>query len=368
MSNTDLTEYVHSFPAMRGIQAGREYYVAMCPMGLVPKLFRFDDDNLPPDLRAQRKLNKARIPKLTEYLVENPDNYVFSSLTASVDGTVQFVPMTNSGDGKKLGRVSISMDASLVINDGQHRRAAIEAALKERPALAYETISIVLFVDKGLANSQQMFADLNRHAVRPARSLGILYDHRNPLARLANHVAKTVPVFRGMVEKANTSISNRSRKLFTLSSIYSSTCTLLGKKDVDTVLDKDEVLAVEFWTAVTKQMPDWQDAAERKTSPFELRRDYIHAHGVALQAIAIAGASLIATHPKAWKRPLAKLKKIDWSRENAKLWEGRAMIAGRLNKAHNNVVLTANVLKKAMGLRLTPTEKKAESLYEQGKQ
>jgi DNA sulfur modification protein DndB len=46
--------FTYTFPALRGIQAGKEYYVAMCPLELLPKIFLFDDASLPPELRAQR--------------------------------------------------------------------------------------------------------------------------------------------------------------------------------------------------------------------------------------------------------------------------------------------------------------------------
>ena len=55
MTNTSF-EYV--FPAIKGMQARREYYISMCPMRLIPKLFVFNDEELPPELRAQRTLNK----------------------------------------------------------------------------------------------------------------------------------------------------------------------------------------------------------------------------------------------------------------------------------------------------------------------
>jgi DNA-binding LytR/AlgR family response regulator len=82
------------------------------------------------------------------------------------------------------------MEARFIINDGQHRRAAIIEALKQRPDLDHETIAVVFFLDIGLDRCQQMFADLNRHAIRPSRSLGLLYDHRNDKARLAKLVTR----------------------------------------------------------------------------------------------------------------------------------------------------------------------------------
>ena len=62
--------FAYTFPAIRGVQAGREYYVSMCPLKIIPKLFHFDNGNLGPELRAQRILNKNRIPALTNYIIE----------------------------------------------------------------------------------------------------------------------------------------------------------------------------------------------------------------------------------------------------------------------------------------------------------
>jgi DNA sulfur modification protein DndB len=168
--SSDSFSYV--FSALKGMQAGREYYVGMCPLKLIPKIFLFDEDELPAELRAQRGINRSRVPEIARYLIENPNEYVFSSITASMDCEARFEPIGNKDS--LLGRLTIPMTARFIINDGQHRRAAIEAAIKERPELGDETISVVFFQDGGLRRSQQMFADLNKHAVRPTKSIGIL--------------------------------------------------------------------------------------------------------------------------------------------------------------------------------------------------
>lgn len=340
----------------------------MCPLKLVPRLFKFVEDDLPPELRAQRTINKQRIPALARYITENTDNYSFSSITVSIDGEVAFTPSGEDVIERKLGVLSIPMEARFLINDGQHRRTAIEAALQASPELGEETISVVFFVDAGLERSQQMFADLNRYAVRTTRSLGILYDHRDPLAQLAKKVSDNVPVFIGMTELEKTTISNRSRKLFTLSSIFQATKHLLQKKKGEKVARKEEKLAIEFWTEVSRTVPDWLQCVQRKVSAHELRAEFIHAHGLALQAFAIAGSSLIIRQPETWQSDLKKLCEIDWARKNLKLWEGRALIGGRLSKAKNNVVLTANILKHKLGLPLDPKEQEIEDKYAQGKQ
>jgi DNA sulfur modification protein DndB len=192
------------FTVIRGVQAGREYYVSMCPLRLIPKIFIFDGEELIPELRAQRTLNKARIPEISRYILENPKNYVFSAITASIDGKVRFEPISDNAEQKveqkQVGRLRISMYSRFIINDGQHRRAAIEVALRENPSLADETIAVVFFLDIGLERCQQMFADLNRYAIRPNKSIGVLYDNRDKYAILAKLLILQSPVFKDVVE------------------------------------------------------------------------------------------------------------------------------------------------------------------------
>jgi DNA sulfur modification protein DndB len=360
MTRSEAFQYV--FTALRGIQAGREYYVAMCPLRLLPKIFLFDEEELSPTLRAQRTLNRARVPEIARYVADHPRDYVFSSITASIDAEVRFEAFVGEQERSNVGRLVVPMSARFIINDGQHRRAAIEDALREHPELGDETISVVFFIDAGLKRSQQMFADLNRHAVRPTKSIGILYDHRDALSQLACDLAHKCPTFRGLTELEKTTISNRSRKLFTLSSIYLATRRLLRKGARGAPTGQEAVLATEFWSEVGRNMTDWQAASESKISTAELRRDYVHAHGVTLQAMALAGADLLAADPHKWKGRLKALRKIDWARSNTSLWEGRALVHGRVSKAEASVQLTADIVRRALGLRTTGIKGKAEGI------
>jgi DNA sulfur modification protein DndB len=359
----DSFEYV--FPAIRGVQARREYYVSMCPLRLIPKIFIFNEEELIPELRAQRVLNKSRLPEMARYILDNRDDYTFSAITASVDADVRFEPLANGSQAQRLGSLHVPMSAKFIINDGQHRQAAIEMALKENPEIADESIAVVFFLDVGLERCQQMFADLNRYAIRPSKSLGVLYDHRDDMAKLAKLVALKSPAFRDVVDMERSTLSPRSRKLFTLSAIYTATSALLNNLKTDSVTNPAE-LAVSFWGEVAKQFPEWQMVRERKMFAAEVRRDFIHSHGIALQAIGRVGNTLLQNGRSSWKGPLSKLKKIDWSRQNTKLWEGRAMSGGRVSKAGQNVTLTTNAIKKRLGLSLTPEEKRVEEALLRG--
>lgn len=356
-------EYV--FPAIRGIQAQREYYVSMCPMRLLPKLFLFDEEELVPELKAQRQLNKARLPELCRYITENPDNYVFSAITVSIDAEVTFEQLSMEGDAGRIGMLHIPMSARFIINDGQHRRAAIDRALREKPELGDETIAVVFFLDVGVARCQQMFADLNRYAIRPSKSLGILYDYRDETARLAKTLISKSRIFRDVVELEKTSLSPRSRRLFTLSAIYHATEELLNGME-ETEPQESAELALRFWETAAGHINEWERVRRGELSAGEVRADFIHTHGVVLQALARAGRALIEQYPKQWQKRLAAIKTIDWRRSNSDLWEGRALLGGQVSKAHQNVILTANAIKNHLGLALSPEEQRAEDAFRRG--
>ena len=354
-----------NFPVIRGTQAGREYYVAMWKLRMMKQISIFDEQDLPPELRAQRTLNKARIPEIAGYILDNPKDYVFSAITASIDSEVRFEPLPGQQMEARLGTLAVPMDAKFIINDGQHRRAAILTAMEQKPELGSETIAVVFFLDIGLERSQQMFADLNRYAIRPSRSLGLLYDHRNDKAKLARLVIMKSDMFRDIVDMEKSSLALRSRKLFTLSAFYNA-CADLVQGVATGNLEQDAEMARDFWETVARQFPSWTQVRDGKLAASEVREGYIHSHGIALQAIGKAGNALLKGNPGGWKSRLKPLGQIDWSRKNARLWEGRALIGGKVSKVTTNVILTTNAIKRHLGVELDPEEQRVEEAHERG--
>lgn len=366
-----VASFGYNFPAIRGLQAGREYYVSMCPLRIIPRIFTFNEDqDLKPELRAQRTLNTSRVPEIARYITENPQDYVFSAITASIDADVSFESLGGEGEAGRVGVLYVPMDARFIINDGQHRRAAIEDALERRPELGEETIAVVFFLDRGLERCQQMFADLNRHAVRPSKSLGILYDHRDRGAQLARSIVMRSTFFRDLVEMERSTLSPRSRKLFTLSAIFRASLELLAELETLEIEDEDQAseLATDYWETVARHFPEWQQVRQGQMSAGEVRRDFIHSHGVVLQALGNVGNVLLRDYPQRWKGCLEPLSEIDWRRTNQQLWEGRAMTGGRVSKSTHNVTLTTNVIKMQLGLALTPEERRVEDAHAGGHQ
>ena len=356
---------VTKFAAIKGKQSGDDYFTVICEMGLIPKLFLFNESTIPTELRAQRHINKGRIPEMAKYIVDNPKNYIFSALTASIDGNINFKPLQINGKDSEVGELEISGDAKLMINDGQHRRAAIEKALGENPELRKDSIAVVFFKDKGLKKSQQMFSDLNRHAIRPATSIARLYDHRDPVAEIIRRVVYETEVFKGVVEMERSTITERSSKLFPFSGIYSASKYLINTNEIKKIEPAVKLLG-SFWETVGEQFNNWKGVRIGNLSGSEVRRDYINTHVVILQALGIAGRDLIEKYPDSWKKKLKKLKNIDWQKRN-KIWDQRVIVNGRVIKNNKSIMLASNVIKKALGVSLSAKEKAEESIVKNGK-
>lgn len=352
------SNFFYTFPAIKGQQANRDFFVIMCPLAILSKLFLFNDDELLPEHRAQRILNKSRIPEMASYILNNPNDYVFSSVTASIDGDFDFTPINTDFD-EKIGVLKVSMDSRLLINDGQHRRAAIEEALKASPELGNETISVVLFIDEDLKRSQQIFADLNKHAVNVSKSIGVLYDSRDPIAMITKSLLEENKYLKHYTDKENPSLSKFSPKLFTLSSINETNKKLVSK--LNTNDSKTDIFVKEFWDVLCENMKEWQFVFNKHTNPTLFRSDYISSNGVVLEALGIVGNYLYKNNPYDWKQILSNIKTIDWHRSNLEDWQDRVIgSTGRIVKSATYVRLTSNLIKMKLNIPLTKDEIKLE--------
>ncbi len=345
------------FPAMEAIIGQRTYYACVMKLSSIPKMFTFTDwIEFVAEDREQRVLNKKRIPEIARYILDNEDGYLFSSITASYNCEVRFEPINADG----LGFLELDLEqANFVINDGQHRCAAIAQAIKENPALREESISVLLFPYENKQRVQQMFSDLNRYVVKTAKSLDILFDQRDILAKVTLEVCESVPAFQGMVDKDNVSLPARSEKMFTLSSLYDANQELLtDKRDADDAFINELVTTgVDYWTTVSKFMPDWQ-RVRNGIRPIELRQENISTHSVVLRALGGLGAELMRQFPSDWKSRLAELNTVNWSKKNRE-WENVCMVANSVVSNRQARLATKAYVKRKLALTLTEAEGKS---------
>lgn len=348
--------YCYRFPVVKGMQARKGYYIAMVPLKMLGKLFPNDSEYVLPEYRAQRKLNESRIPEIKNYILDNRESYVFSALAASIDGDFQFVPTGND----ETGILEVDMDAKFLINDGQHRKAAILAALEENPEIGSETISVVFYEDTGLSRSQQMFTDLNKHAVKTSNSIAELYDSRDQLAVYTRTIISEIPFLNEYVDKERDNLGKFSSALFTLNTFYTSNKKILRRNECDN--DFAEFLR-KFWAEITNHMIPWKEMNEKEISKKELREQYIATQAVVIQAFGRVGAYFFDHREFAIEKFIPAIEKINWKRQSVD-WKLRVIRSnGRMINNAEAILLTANVIKKYLNLPLTEDEQHAEEVF-----
>ncbi len=352
-------DFVYKFPAVRGIQAKREYFIAMVPLKMLPKLFPTEEEYIAPEYRAQRKLNESRVPIISKYITENLDSYVFSALAASIDGDFNFVPVKDTSD---LGMLEVSMDAVFLINDGQHRKAAIVNALREEESLSDETISIVFYADKGLSRSQQIFTDLNKNAVKTSNSISELYDSRDEIAVLTRQVIKDIDFLNSYTDKEKDILGKYSSNLFTLNTFYMANKLILGREGAKT--DSYSFLH-DYWSLVYTNMMPWNELSKHTITKVDLRENYIATQGIVIQALGRVGNYFYSNPQIDMDEIIKGLRMVNWNRNTA-VWQNRAIRSnGRIITNKKAGMLIANVIKQELHIQLSAIEEDMENELKQ---
>lgn len=347
----------YQFPAVKGNQAGKEYFICMVPLGLLSKIFISKQEEVAPEYRAQRKLNELRIPEIKDYILSNRNSYVFSALAASIDGEVNFIP---TYEGAQVGVLEVDMDASFLINDGQHRKAAIDAALEEDETLKNETISIVMYKDQGLQRSQQMFTDLNKHAVTTSKSLNTLYESKDPNALITKNIINGIDFLRKYTDKEKDNLSKFSSNIFTLNTFYT------AHKRITKIIgtsEESEALIKKFWINVVSNMREWNEMDSGELSKKSLREDYITTQGLIILALGRLCEFYCVNPSINMEKTLKGLRRIDWLRNNEYSWMHRAIKPnGKINRNEQGIFLTYVEIKRLLCLRIGEDELKKEKL------
>ena len=175
--------------------------------------------------------------------------------------------------------------------------------------------------------------------------------------------ARTTPASRGSWSSGAISSAASSRWRAAPSQRVAEALHSLGAVRRDSVLldglrfdtaEEAARVARQYWEIVVEQFPEWQEVRRGRLPAGDIRRDFIHSHGIVLHALGRVGNTLLhqTLNPEDWRDRVKRIGTLDWSRANTRLWEGRALVGGRVSKATNNVTLTTNALRQHLGLPL----------------
>lgn len=352
-----MSSFEYSFSAVKGIQAGREYYIAMLPLGYLSKIFSSDQEMeyLPPEYRAQRILNESRIPEIATYIIQNRNSYVFSSLSASIKGQIKFETVSKDSN---IGTLTIPMSATFLINDGQHRKAAILRAIREDPSLENETISVVFFMDEGIERAQQMFTDLNKHAVKTSKSLSTLYDNRNELAKATLDVIKKCEFLNSYTDLEKDNLGINSSNFFTLANLNNANKRILKSENCS---EDDLKFLIKYWNYISSNITEWNEVLSKDLTKRDLRENYILTLGVTISALGKLGNYFYCNPDIDMKKTLSGLSRINWKRNCKENWENRTIRPdGKISNNENSISLTCSKIKSLLGIPLTEEEQEKE--------
>jgi len=325
-------------------------------------MFKFDPDerqwpDLSPEQREQRVLNKSRLPAITSYIVDNEDDYLFASITASYKSDPVFIPSSMAEGEGNIGILKLKLGDELTINDGQHRCGAIVEAVRKNPALGSQTISVLLFPWENTERVQQMFTDLNRHVVKTSKSLDVLFDKRDPISIATMFALDKVPVFKELTEKIETSLKVKSTKIFTLAALYDANNDLLKEHQNDD-LEENTKRLVEYWSVVATNMEDWSKVLRGQRTSAELRAESISAHSTVLRALGGLGSELMKDDD--WRDRLTALRNIDWSKQNPD-WQNVCIVAKSVVSNRQARAATKAYIKGRLGMNLSDAEERSIS-------
>lgn len=350
------------FSVIRGIQEGREFYITRCQVSTILKVFLFDEELIPAEMRTQSNAEPAYLSDDAQYVLGSPIHQALAPIVAIIDGDLTYQPLDETPGNQDIGQITVSVDFPLIVGEGQRRLDAIKLALQERPELAESYIPVIFYQTVNSKRFQKN-SNLSDRIIQfqPDELDSFQVSNRDRPTVLAKAVMAGVKVFNYLTEVERSSLPMRSQKLFTLSAIKNATQALLVEHEDDELTEQIQ-LAIRYWNAVCANIPDWNGVLQNKVSSGTIRRDYVHGHAITLAALGHLGAALISLHPKDWEAQLKKLQQIDWSRSNPK-WKGRIIINNRISKSLNSVILMTAYVKKYFGLPFTLQEEELEKIF-----
>ena len=107
----EMSDFEIHLPAIRGIQAGRPFFIALCPAKFVSRLMPLDVPGDPEETPFRRAADRGRSQEIARYLASNPQTYVLPTITCLVDREVNFDEPDAEGKPSGLGVLRVPLNS-----------------------------------------------------------------------------------------------------------------------------------------------------------------------------------------------------------------------------------------------------------------
>jgi len=321
-------EIMISFQGSKGKQGSIETYVTMVPYRTLGNFFKVFPE-------VQRKINKNRVKKIAQYILDGVNNKrltFLSAITVTCVGKLVFNNETN--------QIMVSINEKFSINDGQHRSAGIELAIEtlqnriedaksveEKEKLTEKldkllemTIPVVIFTGINQTQERQLFHDLNLLASKPTKSIALHFDSSDQLTRMAKELAANNETLKGLgIETEKTQIrSTNADKLMVLSTLRNMIAFMISGRNND----KDNILNLETYDEYYEMLDKYfNELFATLPSDCVNRQKYIIATAATLQGIGKYLHDYVFSKEGVLDEitEIHRLGNIDWS-HNSKVW------------------------------------------------
>lgn len=195
MSNKTL------IPALKAKVGDWIYYICVMKYAQVAKEVNFayelgGNDEL--NSLIQRGISE-RTKEITEYLLRSEHRFLGSLIVAAYGGDPHYMPvrMEDSeeylvGLDKSFGVLTFDGGQQYFALDGQHRLKAIKDAIKKKPELGSEEISVILVshydTEVGKEKTRRLFTNINKNAKSTTKSENLALDEDDAFAILTRRL------------------------------------------------------------------------------------------------------------------------------------------------------------------------------------
>lgn len=287
MTEKTQMEYYFEFPASYGFQGDTYVLLMTIPGRTLTRVLASDNIGHTLD-RSQREINKIRVKKFHDYLVNSVETktaFIIPPLVGNCDSDIEFEPFGNTN----VGIVRFPMDAEIKLFDGQHRAAGIKDFCRNHST----SISVPLMLTQKLPLKvrQQFFSDINNNVSKPSAAINMAYNGRDAVAQSMVSFLSTHELFSLITDFEHNVVPAKSELWISFKALSDATTKFSVSKGEE--ISTGDIYDIwEAWLSLTS-IKDLHHCV----SPSEYKRDYIQFHAVMVNAFGYAIQELIKHRP-----------------------------------------------------------------------